>query len=560
MRLSGKRAKKWWTTKDFPVHDDSRVTYLIDGREAMFELCCHMLTASSCLYLGYWGFTATIELVRGSDRCIEDEHNTEEESLLAILHNRGFTNADITFWRTHSLTMQEVLKYVVQKGVDVKVLLWGCPELFAHYSPKAAYDTLSSIGVSCILDPSGQGILNHPAASLHQKIAVIDGITAFVGGLDPLIETGGQFDRWDTHMHEFVTPLRQMENGLTPQPWHDVQALIEGSAARDVEYNFLQRWNDVVQRKHMKDSLLIRQAMATPLLEHGGMVQIARTIPSHTYRFTLRGIHSISRQYNNAFALARQHIYIENQYLWLRAYTGINLPFIGKNSYDMKRIVHKLIHALKHGVSITIILPDSPNVGRTFTDAGLCYLYKHAPEALAQGRLQIFCLATSQSGENGTSYRPIYQHAKVAIVDDIWSTVGSANLNNRGMHDDTEMNVAVLDQPLASSLRMTLIAEHLHMIGNHNDTDTKQKNDKAFSDGAQLSDLSSVEIQKLQDSSMSLHMMHEQAWENLRKYQAGESLTGHILPYYTRDEACKHGLQCNENKGWIEASTYSQTV
>jgi phosphatidylserine/phosphatidylglycerophosphate/cardiolipin synthase-like enzyme len=52
-------------------------------------------------------------------------------------------------------------------------------------------------------------------------------------------------------------------------------------------------------------------------------------------------------------------------------------------------------------------------------------------------------------------------HAKVAIVDDLWSTLGSANLNNRGMHDDTELNVATLDAELARGLRMLLWAEHL---------------------------------------------------------------------------------------------------
>src|SRR5260370_7770972 len=62
-------------------------------------------------------------------------------------------------------------------------------------------------------------------------------------------------------------------------------------------------------------------------------------------------------------------------------------------------------------------------------------------------------------------YRPIYAHAKVAIVNDLWSTVGSANLNNRGMRDDAEMNVATLDTGLAHGLRLMLWAEHLGLMG-----------------------------------------------------------------------------------------------
>src|SRR5204862_2158207 len=87
-----------------------------------------------------------------------------------------------------------------------------------------------------------------------------------------------------------------------------------------------------------------------------------------------------------------------------------------------------------------------------------------APEAAAQGRIQVFCLAASSEGEGEEGYRPIYVHAKVAIVDDLWSTVGSANLNNRGMRDDTELNVATLNAELARGLRMLLWAEHIGLM------------------------------------------------------------------------------------------------
>ena len=87
-----------------------------------------------------------------------------------------------------------------------------------------------------------------------------------------------------------------------------------------------------------------------------------------------------------------------------------------------------------------------------------------APEAVAQGRFQVFCLGSSTHQEDGEHYRPIYVHAKVAIVDDLWTTVGSANLNNRGMRDDTEMNVTTLDAELAQGLRLMLWAEHLGLV------------------------------------------------------------------------------------------------
>lgn len=99
--------------------------------------------------------------------------------------------------------------------------------------------------------------------------------------------------------------------------------------------------------------------------------------------------------------------------------------------------IRRLGEALQRGATLAMILPDHPSPGRAFSDTGIRRLRIEAPEALTEGRLQVFCLGSSTTKEDGEHYRPIYVHAKVAIVDDVWSTVGSANLNNRGMRDDT---------------------------------------------------------------------------------------------------------------------------
>ena len=113
------------------------------------------------------------------------------------------------------------------------------------------------------------------------------------------------------------------------------------------------------------------------------------------------------------------------------------------------------------GVIVTFLLPDNPNVGREFTDEGLKYLWDLAPHAVASGALQAYTLGSSSQQEGQTLYRSIYVHAKTTIVDDAWFTLGSANLNNRGMRDDTELNVAIEYAEMAQRLRILLMAEHL---------------------------------------------------------------------------------------------------
>ena len=73
----------------------------------------------------------------------------------------------------------------------------------------------------------------------------------------------------------------------------------------------------------------------------------------------------------------------------------------------MERNLRELAAALQRGAIVAIVLPDHPNVGRAFIDAGLARLREEAPEAAAQGRIQAFCLAASSEVEGEEDYRPI---------------------------------------------------------------------------------------------------------------------------------------------------------
>jgi phosphatidylserine/phosphatidylglycerophosphate/cardiolipin synthase-like enzyme len=444
---------------------------------------------------------------------------------------------------------------MVNKGVEVRALIWDCSNFFSHYNPRAAYQELLDVGVTCILDDSSRGLLHHPIESLHQKITVVDGTLAFVGGIDPLIELNGDFDRWDIPVHHFSSLLRRNEKDEAPDPWHDAHAIIEGPAAGDVEHNFRQRWNDVVQRHHLDDKLLIPEHPLASPLESGSLIQIARTIPEHTYSFQPLIIRGIAQLYANALSNANHFIYVENQYFWLHAYYGIDIPFIGSDSPEMERNIRELGAALRRGATVAFVLPDHPNVGRAFTDAGLARLHEEAPEAAEQGRIQAFCLATSTNIEGVEHYRPIYVHAKVAIIDDLWSTVGSANLNNRGMRDDTEMNVATFNAELARDLRLMLWAEHLGLMSE----DDLFAIARLLGDQRQklsLDERSSGLLQYLRETLgnplAGLQLMIERAEDNLRRYKAKQPLIGHLLPYLTAKEATQEGLNFHEEHGWIE--------
>ncbi len=529
----------WWAEGDTPVRADSRVTYLIDGRTTLLTICRHFLMAHKYIYLANWGITPTMEIVRGKDQRAGPDGSQEQEALVAELRTEGLQEAEINFWCSQKLTFQTVLAYMVNKGVEVKALIWDCSNFFSHYNPKVAYQELLDVGVTCVLDDSSRGILHHPIESLHQKITVVDGTHAFVGGIDPLIELNGDFDRWDFPIHHFSSPLRRNMQDHTPHPWHDAHAIIEGPAAGDVEHNFRQRWNDVVQRRHLDNKLLIPEHPLASPIENDSLIQIARTIPEHTYSFQPLIIRGIAQLYANALSNAHHFIYLENQYFWLHAYFGIDIPFIGTDSPEMERNIRELGAALRRGATVAFVLPDHPNVGRAFTDAGLARLHDEAPEAVTQGRIQVFCLATSTNTDGVEHYRPIYVHAKVAIIDDLWSMVGSANLNNRGMRDDTEMNVATLNAELARDLRLMLWAEHLGLM-NEDDLFAIARHLGHQRQKPSLDQRSSGLLQYLKetlgDPFVGLRLMNERAQDNLRRYKANLPLIGHLLPYLTAED------------------------
>ena len=198
----------WWAVGDTPVHADSQVTYLVDAHSTLLTMCRHFLKAQRYIYIAGWGMTPLMRLVRGLDQRAGPDGSPEQATMLEELRAEGLQQAEIDFWCSHELTVQAVLGYAVSKNIDVRALIWSSSKHFAHCDPKAAQEQLTDVGVSCIVDDSSHGFLHHPIESLHQKLAVVDGVQAFVGGIDMLIELNGDYDRWDNHFHHFFSPLR----------------------------------------------------------------------------------------------------------------------------------------------------------------------------------------------------------------------------------------------------------------------------------------------------------------------------------------------------------------
>jgi phosphatidylserine/phosphatidylglycerophosphate/cardiolipin synthase-like enzyme len=271
----------------------------------------------------------------------------------------------------------------------------------------------------------------------HEKTIVIDDRIAFVGGIDLTSESG---DRFDSGHH----PARGAIG------WHDACARIEGPAVHDVADHFVMRWREVTGEA------------LTPPQRHNGTgsveLQVVRTVPEKVYKRLPRGDFSILETYGRALRSAERLIYLENQFLW------------SPEICDVLR--DKLAHPPHPDFRLLVVLPAKPNTGGDDTRGVLGDLI----EADGGNRL----LACTLYARSGSLADPIYVHAKIGIVDDSWLTLGSANLNEHSLFNDTEMNVVTHDAGLARATRLRLWSEHLELPADDIPSDTTRAIDELW--------------------------------------------------------------------------------
>ena len=524
-------ATSWrWAVSDFPMREGCHVEPLVDGRAAMFAMCLAFLTARRYILLAAWDLRADLPMVRGGDARVGADGSPEQEHFLATLRDEGLDAEAIALWTSEQLRVVDVLGYAARRGIQVGVLLWDAFHGMSHVTnnPEAERSLLMAAGVDCLLDDSSRQI-THIAQSLHQKCAVVDGRVAFLGGIDLTVQASGDYDCWDTHHHPCASTERSTKRSASAHPWHDLHARVQGPAVADVLENIVQRWTDVAAR-HNAAAWPARLVEAPPdPMSGGASAQIVRTIPPNTYRFAPSGIATIKDVYLKAFAAAQTFVYIENQYLWPEIFVGLDALRWGERSTAMTELLEGMAAALRRGVRFALTLPDHPNCGRRFTDGGVEWLRGQAEQAGARDGFQTFTLGSSLEDETipgGIFYRPIYTHAKVAIVDDKWWTVGSANLNSRGLHSDAEINVAVLDPEQARDLRLRLWVEH------------------ARYEGAQQ--------HVLHDPLTGFDALAALAAANREHVARREPLEGHLLPYLTEADGRRLGVPVHQEHGWLD--------
>lgn len=332
-------------------------------------------------------------------------------------------------------TVAEAFSGAARRGVLVRGLLWRSHlnRLGYHVEQNLTFATgVAASGAEVLLD---QRI--HALGSHHQKLIVIRGRhddVAFVGGID--LDRGSRDDA--DHHGDPQPNSSDEEYGPTPAR-HDMQLQLHGPAVRDLEEAFRERWEEPTPVSRLPWHVISDRAhglprTASPLPPQAPApapvgscaVQILRTYPRRRppHPFAPSGERSIANAYTKALSRARRLVYVEDQYLW---------------SVDVARI---FAAALQRSPQLHLIAVVPRRVDQQVATKAAELGQDEAMTMVCRAggdRVQIFDI------ENDAG-RPIYVHAKVCVVDDVWAVVGSNNLNNRSWTHDSELTAAVLDE------------------------------------------------------------------------------------------------------------------
>jgi cardiolipin synthase len=227
----------------------------------------------------------------------------------------------------------------------------------------------------------------------HRKLLVVDGQIAFVGGVNiSSVYSSGSF--------------RSKPRTKDTQPWRDTHLRIEGPVVKEFQELFLETWKKQKGRPLVSESFF-------PKLESEGN-EIVRAISS-----------SPDKSYNAIYVTLLSAVNCAETYAYITTAYFVPDP----------RLLAALKDAARRNVDVRLLLPDK-------TDSNLVFYASHSyyDELLSAG-VKIY------------EKEDALLHAKTALIDGVWSTVGSTNLDWLSFEYNQEINAVILGKEFGTQMK-----------------------------------------------------------------------------------------------------------
>ncbi|MFO7665590.1 MAG: cardiolipin synthase [Desulfobacterales bacterium] len=276
------------------------------------------------------------------------------------------------------------------EGIQVNVIY---DSVGSMNTPAAFFQRLRDGGIQVIgfnpinpIEARGKWGLTHRD---HRKILIADGKVAIIGGINI------------SEVYSSI-PLRRKQTEKAQIHWRDTDIQIEGPAVAEFQKLFFDTW------LRQKGPELSERNYFPDLKEEGNaLVRVIGSNTGETNRITFI-------MYVSAIAFAEYSIHMTNSY------------FIPDD-----QIVKALNDAARRGVDVKIILPG-------ISDSKLVL---HAQRYYYSGLLK--------SGVKLYEHSTSLLHAKTAVIDKVWSTIGSTNMDYLSSLSNDEVNAVILSHEFA---------------------------------------------------------------------------------------------------------------
>jgi cardiolipin synthase len=237
--------------------------------------------------------------------------------------------------------------------------------------------------------------LAHPD---HRKILIVDGKVAFTGG----INISAVYSSSPSGRSRYSGGKQDKK---APIPWRDTDVQIEGPVVAEFQKLFLETWElqkgaELSERNYFPDLKA----------EGNALVRAVGSSPGQSNRLTFV-------LYVSAITFAENSLHLTNAY------------FVPDDE-----TVKALSDAARRGVDVKIVLPGT-------TDSSL---------TMNAGRYHYSELL--KSGVKLYERRDVLLHAKTAVVDGVWSTVGSTNMDFWSFSSNDEVNAVILNKEFAAEM------------------------------------------------------------------------------------------------------------
>jgi cardiolipin synthase len=353
-------------------------------------------------------------LTTGNDvKLLQDGPNTYHAMYDAILAARDHINME-TFVLEDDEVGQRFANALIEKqqaGVQVNLIRDSAG---TFTTPSAFFTKLADNGVSVLEFNPVNPLAARKGWELnqrdHRKLLIVDGRTAFLGGINiSSVYSGGSFSS-GSHAH-----------ASTEQAWRDTDLQLKGPVVAEFQKLFIETWE-----KQKGPPLAARDYFPRPETVGKQVVRAIGSSPDEPYSLIYATLLS-------AIASAETTVHLTNAYFT-----------------PDPQMLAALKAAAQRGVDVTLILPGH-------TDSWLAF---HAGRGYYEQLLQ--------AGVKIWERRGAILHSKTALIDGVWVTVGSTNMDWRSFLHNQELNAVVLgadfgrqvqamfDKDLAQSDQITL--------------------------------------------------------------------------------------------------------